>query len=59
VVGGGPTGVETAGAVAELRRYALRRDFRHIDPGEATVLLLEGGPRLLTSYPQSLSAKAQ
>ena len=47
VVGGGPTGVETAGAVAEIRRYALRRDFRHIDPGEATVLLLEGGPRLL------------
>ena len=59
VVGGGPTGVETAGAVAELRRYALRRDFRHIDPGEATVLLLEGGPRLLTSYPQSLSDKAK
>jgi NADH:quinone reductase (non-electrogenic) len=59
VVGGGPTGVETAGAVAELRRYALRRDFRHIDPGEATVLLLEGGPRLLPSYPQSLSDKAK
>jgi NADH:quinone reductase (non-electrogenic) len=59
VVGGGPTGVETAGAVAELRRYALRRDFRHIDPGEATVLLLEGGPRLLTAYPQSLSDKAK
>ena len=44
VIGGGPTGVEMAGAVAELRRYALRRDFRRIDPGEATVLLLEGGP---------------
>ncbi|MDQ3224755.1 MAG: FAD-dependent oxidoreductase, partial [Gemmatimonadota bacterium] len=51
VVGGGPTGVEMAGAVAELRRYALRRDFRRIDPGEATVLLLEGGLRLLPSYP--------
>jgi NADH:quinone reductase (non-electrogenic) len=59
VVGGGPTGVETAGALAELRRYALRRDFRHIDPGEATVLLLEGGLRLLPSYPPSLGDKAK
>jgi NADH dehydrogenase len=59
VVGGGPTGVETAGALAELRRYALRRNFRHIDPGDATVLLLEGGTRLLPSYPQSLSEKAK
>jgi NADH dehydrogenase len=59
VVGGGPTGVEMAGAVAELRRYALRRDFRRIDPGEATVMLLEGGPRLLPSYPPSLSDKAK
>ena len=59
IVGGGPTGVETAGAVAELRRYALRRDFRHIDPGEATVMLLEGGPRLLPSYPASLGDKAK
>jgi NADH dehydrogenase len=59
IVGGGPTGVEMAGAVAEIRRYALRRDFRHIDPAEATVLLLEGGPRLLPSYPESLSAEAK
>lgn len=59
VVGGGPTGVEMAGAVAEIRRYALRRDFRHIDPGEATVMLLEGGPRLLPSYPPSLSEQAK
>lgn len=59
VVGGGPTGVEMAGAVAELRRFALRRDFRHIDPGEATVMLLEGGPRLLPTYPPSLSDKAK
>ena len=59
IVGGGPTGVEMAGAVAELRRYALRSDFRRIDPGEATVLLLEGGPRLLPSYPQSLSDRAK
>jgi NADH:ubiquinone reductase (H+-translocating) len=59
IVGGGPTGVEMAGAVAELRRYALRRDFRHIDPGEATVMLLEGGPRILPSYPESLSNQAK
>jgi NADH:quinone reductase (non-electrogenic) len=59
VVGGGPTGVEVAGALAEIRRYALRRDFRHIDPGEATVMLLEGGPRLLGSYPDELSARAK
>jgi len=59
IVGGGPTGVEMAGAVAELRRYALRRDFRRIDPREATVMLLEGGPRLLPSYPQSLSDVAK
>jgi NADH dehydrogenase len=61
IVGGGPTGVEMAGAVAEIRRYALRRDFRHIDSREATVMLLEGGPRLLAAYPDELSdaAKAQ
>ncbi len=59
IVGGGPTGVEMAGAVAELRRYALRRDFRRIDPGEATVMLLEGGTRLLPSYPPSLSDQAK
>jgi NADH dehydrogenase len=58
VVGGGPTGVEVAGALAEIRRYALRRDFRHIDSREATVLLLEGGTRLLSSYPESLSRAA-
>ena len=55
VVGGGPTGVEMAGAIAEIRRYALRRDFRRIDPRDASVLLLEGGPRLLSSYPPALS----
>ena len=59
VVGGGPTGVEMAGAVAEIRSYALKRDFRHIDPTEATVLLLEGGPRLLPAYPPSLSNEAK
>ena len=59
VVGGGPTGVELAGAIAEIRRYALARDFRRIDPRDATVMLLEGGPRLLPSYPPELSQKAK
>jgi NADH:ubiquinone reductase (H+-translocating) len=59
VVGGGPTGVEVAGAIAEIKRYALTRDFRHIDPRDATVVLLEGGPRLLPSYPSDLSQKAK
>jgi len=59
VVGGGPTGVEMAGAIAELRRYALARDFRRIDPREATVMLLEGGPKVLPSYPDDLSATAK
>jgi NADH:quinone reductase (non-electrogenic) len=59
VVGGGPTGVEVAGALAEIRRYALLRDFRHIDPRDATVVLLEGGARILPAYPESLSRKAK
>jgi NADH dehydrogenase len=59
VVGGGPTGVEVAGALAEMRSFALKRDFRHIDPREATVMLLEGGPRILPSYPPHLSARAK
>ena len=59
VVGGGPTGVEMAGAIAELRRYALARDFRHIDPREATVMLLEAGPKILPSYPDDLSDTAK
>ena len=59
VVGGGPTGVEVAGALAEIRNYALRRDFRHIDPREASVVLLEGGPRILASYPPQQSEQAK
>lgn len=59
VVGGGPTGVEVAGALAEIRRYALARDFRHIDSREASVMLLEGGPRILPTYPPSLSERAK
>jgi len=59
VIGGGPTGVELAGALAEIRQKALDRDFRRIDPRDATVMLLEGGPRLLPSYPPALSQKAK
>ena len=59
VVGGGPTGVELAGAICDITRYYMRRDFRHIDPAKARVLLLEGGPRLLASYPEHLSQKAE
>ncbi len=58
VVGGGPTGVELAGAFAELARYVLRRDFRIIDPAQARVILIEAGPRLLPQMPESLSGRA-
>ncbi|WGU42041.1 NAD(P)/FAD-dependent oxidoreductase [Phenylobacterium sp. NIBR 498073] len=59
VVGGGATGVEMAGAVAELARDALSRDFRQIDPGQARVLLVEGGPRVLPALSPDLSAYAE
>ena len=59
VVGGGPTGVEVAGALAEIRQYALKRDFRRIDPRAATVMLLEGGRQLLPSYPAELGDRAR
>ncbi len=59
VVGGGPTGVELAGTLAEIARHTLKREFRRIDPSEATVRLLEAGPRVLASFPESLSAKAR
>jgi NADH dehydrogenase len=58
VVGGGPTGVELAGAFAELSRHVLRRDFRRIDPGQARAVLIEAGPRLLPQWPEALSASA-
>jgi NADH:ubiquinone reductase (H+-translocating) len=58
VVGGGPTGVELAGAVAELARFVLDRDFRSINPKEAEILLLEGGPRILPSFAAELSKSA-
>jgi NADH dehydrogenase len=59
VVGGGPTGVELAGAFAELARHVLRADFRSIDPAQARVILIEGGPRILGYLPEDLSASAQ
>ncbi len=59
VVGGGPTGVELAGTLAEIARHTLRNEFRRIDPAEAKVRLLEAGPRVLSSFPESLSAKAR
>jgi NADH dehydrogenase len=58
VIGGGPTGVELAGALAELSKFVLERDFRHIDPTEARVLLVEGGPRILPSFPEDLAESA-
>jgi NADH:ubiquinone reductase (H+-translocating) len=58
VVGAGPTGVEMAGQIGELARDTLRRDFRHIDPRGATILLAEVADRVLTTFPPSLSAKA-
>jgi NADH dehydrogenase len=58
VVGGGPTGVELAGALAELAQDALPRDFRHVDPRDARVLLVEAGPRLVPMFHESLSARA-
>jgi NADH dehydrogenase len=59
VVGGGPTGVELAGALAELARQSIAGDFRHIDPRHTRVLLIEAGPRLLATFPEHLSAVAK
>lgn len=59
IVGGGPTGVELAGTLAEIARHTLRNEFRRIDPSEARVRLIEAGPRVLASFPEALSASAQ
>ncbi|MDY4340399.1 NAD(P)/FAD-dependent oxidoreductase [Xanthomonas sp. LF07-6] len=59
IVGGGPTGVELAGTLAEIARHTLKHEFRRIDPAEARVRLIEAGPRVLSSFPEHLSAKAQ
>ncbi len=59
VIGGGPTGVELAGALGEIARQTLRNDFRSIRPEEARILLLDAGERVLSGYPEELSAKAE
>lgn len=58
VIGGGPTGVELAGALGEISRYTLSRDFRHVDPERARVILIEAGPRILPSFKDELSQRA-
>jgi NADH dehydrogenase len=58
IIGGGPTGVELAGAIAELAKAALARDFRRIDPRTARIILIEAGPRLLPSFPPRMSEAA-
>lgn len=59
VIGGGPTGVELAGALAEISRQSLARDFRHFDPVSARIVLLEAGPHLLATFPQTLRDAAR
>lgn len=59
IVGGGPTGVEVAGAISDLAHNAIRRDFRRIDTARTRVVLVEAGPRLLPQFPDSLSDKAE
>jgi NADH dehydrogenase len=59
IVGAGPTGVELAGTMADVSRLALSKEFRNINPGDAHVVLLEGGPRILPAYPPKLSESAK
>ena len=59
IVGGGPTGVELAGMLPTIARFALPKDFRHIDTASARIILIEGGPRLLPTFPEDLSAHAE
>ena len=58
VIGGGPTGVELAGSISDIAKLYMRKDFRHIDPASAQVLILEGSPKILGSYPEDLQRKA-
>lgn len=58
IIGGGPTGVEMAGAISELARYMITRDFRTIDERDFEVVLIEAGPRILTAFPEKLAAYA-
>src|ERR1700761_2840087 len=59
LAGGGATGVELAGSIAELRRFTLKQEFRRLDPNEARIILIEGSPRVLHAFHPSLSAAAQ
>jgi NADH dehydrogenase len=59
VIGGGPTGVELAGTLAEIARHTLKREFRRIDPASARIRLIEAGPRVLASFPEALSEAAR
>jgi NADH dehydrogenase/putative oxidoreductase len=59
VVGAGPTGVELSGAIAELARQGMERDFRRFDPGAVRVILVQAGPRVLPTFPETLSARAK
>ena len=59
VIGGGPTGVELAGAISDISRFYMKHDFRHINPEKSRVILLDGGKRLLAAYPEDLSANAE
>ena len=59
VIGGGPTGVELAGALAEISRQSLARDFRHFDPGSARIILVEAGPVVLAAFPETLRDAAR
>lgn len=59
IVGAGATGLELAGALAEIANETLKHDFRRINPSEAQILLLEGGPRILTAFPEDLAEKAE
>jgi len=58
IVGAGPTGVELAGAIAELTRFGMEKEFRHVDPAQARVILVQSGPRILPAFPEVLSARA-
>jgi NADH dehydrogenase len=58
IIGGGPTGVELAGAISDISKLYMRHDFRHINPANARVILIEGSPRVLAAYPEDLSVKA-
>ncbi len=59
VIGGGPTGVELAGAISDIARLHMQHDFHHIDPTKSRVLLLDSGPRVLAAYPEDISVKAE